>query len=165
MAEFVYLACSYKRTEKESCSKFNPEGIVFRSTGFSSIEDRCIKDSNGNGVLFNLIKNAVEVLKPDQGIVEISFFREGDSYITKIVDNGPGIPEEIKDKIFDRFFTYEGEKKQNKAGNGLGLTIVKKLVELHKGEIVVEDQKKGSGAIFITKFDLLREEEKSKVSA
>ena len=128
-------------------------------------DEMILADTDAFGqICGNIVSNAIKFSNKNSSI-DINISKSDNKIIIRIEDHGPGIPEEIKGKIFDRFFTYEGEKKQNKAGNGLGLTIVKKLVELHKGEIVVEDQKKGPGAIFITKFDLLREEEKSKVSA
>lgn len=112
----------------------------------------------------NLVSNSIK-FSDQNSIVNFLIKKNNSKIVLQVADSGPGIPNELKEKIFEKFFTYEGERQQNKMGNGLGLTIVKKLVELHKGEIKVEDQKQGTGAIFTIKFDLYTEEETSKVKA
>ena len=69
-----------------------------------------------------------------RGSIKIKVYQKVDSICVEITDNGPGIPENILDKIFQPFFTTKlpGE------GSGLGLDIVKKIVEKHDGKIEVE---------------------------
>lgn len=76
-------------------------------------------------VIINIIKNSIDAIGINEGIIKISFSMEEKSLIIKISDNGPGIPEEIKDKIFDPFFST---KKSGK-GTGLGLAVCKELME------------------------------------
>ncbi|PJZ57105.1 sensor histidine kinase, partial [Leptospira barantonii] len=86
-----------------------------------------------NQVWTNLIQNAVQALKGN-GKIEISVFPENDKFvIVQIEDNGPGIPARIQDRIWDPFFTTKDQGE----GTGLGLGIVKGIVEKHKGKITL----------------------------
>ncbi|WP_108927863.1 PAS domain-containing protein [Leptospira johnsonii] len=81
----------------------------------------------------NLIYNSLQAME-FRGAIKIKVYQKADSVCVEITDNGPGIPENILDKIFQPFFTTKlpGE------GSGLGLDIVKKIVEKHEGKIEVE---------------------------
>ncbi|SFD16272.1 sensor histidine kinase [Spirosoma endophyticum] len=83
-----------------------------------------------NQVWTNLIDNAIDAL-PDGGKIEIISQRDREFVLTKIIDNGTGIPEDIRDKIFEPFFTT----KEIGKGTGLGLDIVNGIVEHHNGSI------------------------------
>ncbi|WP_036096225.1 sensor histidine kinase [Leptospira weilii] len=85
-----------------------------------------------NQVWTNLIQNAVQALK-GKGKVEISVFPLNDLVVVEIEDNGPGIPVKIQDRIWDPFFTTKDQGE----GTGLGLGIVKGIVEKHKGKITL----------------------------
>lgn len=90
----------------------------------------------------NVLHNAVKY-SPENSEVEIEVMRENDYVTVKIKDQGPGIPDEYKEVIFDRF------KRENiKFGMGLGLATAKYLVEANKGRIWVEDNKP-KGSIFV----------------
>ncbi len=86
--------------------------------------------------LLNLIVNAahaIETAKPDSGLIRVSTWREGDSVIVEVEDNGCGIPDEIKERIYDPFFTTKDIGK----GTGQGLTIAfGAVVNKHGGTIV-----------------------------
>lgn len=90
----------------------------------------------------HIIKNACDAM-PDGGKIHVSTKRIDKGVEIFIQDNGYGIPEGMKDKIFEPFMTY-GKKE----GTGLGLSITKKIVEAHKGSIAVESAI-GEGAKFI----------------
>ena len=90
-----------------------------------TIDPELIKQS-----LMNLIQNAIEAVDK-RGKVEINYFRKGSDLIIEITDNGKGIPDSIKNKIFDLYFTTKPE------GTGLGLSIVQKIISEHKGTIEV----------------------------
>ncbi|MEW6102435.1 MAG: ATP-binding protein [bacterium] len=91
-------------------------------------------------VLFNLIKNACDSMQQG-GIIKIKTYQNKDFVGIDITDVGGGIDEEHLDKIFSPFFTTKGK------GVGLGLCIVKKIIDSHKGEIRVES-KKDKGTTF-----------------
>ena len=86
-----------------------------------------------NQVWTNLIHNSIQAME-EKGKLEISLRKIGGNIEIKITDNGCGIPEEIKDKIFDPLFTT----KPSGMGSGLGLDIVKRIIERHDGTISVE---------------------------
>ncbi|MCW8812725.1 MAG: ATP-binding protein [Chlorobium sp.] len=89
------------------------------------IDPELIKQS-----LMNLVQNAIYAVDKN-GKVEINYFNESDKLIIEVSDNGKGIPEKIKNKIFDLYYTTKPE------GTGLGLSIVQKIIAEHKGTIEV----------------------------
>ena len=93
-------------------------------------------------VVSNLILNACEAVSPDTGLVVITTMGNHAYLQVGVWDNGPGIPPEIQDSIFQPFVSYGKAE-----GNGLGLAIVKKIVEDHGGEIYV-DGRSGTGTLF-----------------
>jgi signal transduction histidine kinase len=88
-----------------------------------------------NQIWANLIDNALDAV-PESGRIEVSAKREGSSAVVRVADNGPGIPEGIRERIFDPFFTT----KPMGQGTGLGLDIVRRLVLHNDGEIAVESR-------------------------
>ena len=88
-----------------------------------------------NQIWANLIDNALDAI-PDSGRVEVRANRERQRVVVRIVDNGSGIPAQIRERIFDPFFTT----KPVGQGTGLGLDIVRRLVRHNDGEISVESQ-------------------------
>ena len=97
-------------------------------------------------VFTNLITNALRftagVAMPS---IEIGCNEQKQEYEFYVKDNGPGIPESVQPQVFNLFFSHNGTAKQQ--STGIGLTIVKRIVERHHGRIWVES-KEGEGAIF-----------------
>ena len=93
-------------------------------------------------VLLNIMRNAKEAM-PQGGIVSLETVREDERVIINIKDTGIGIPEEIRDKIFEAFFTTKHEVK----GVGLGLSVCYGIIKDHGGEIRVETEE-GRGSTF-----------------
>lgn len=92
-------------------------------------------------VWINLLDNAIK-FSPVHGKVEIRMKCINDSLLIKISDQGIGMSQETKRHIFDKF--YQGDLSHSTNGNGLGLTIVKKILDLHDGMIKVHSSDKGS---------------------
>ena len=88
-----------------------------------------------NQVWANLIDNAIDAV-PEAGRVEVSAASQNNSVVVRVVDNGPGIPDEVKARIFDPFFTT----KPLGGGTGLGLDIARRLVTEHHGDIEVDSR-------------------------
>ncbi|MFF2911143.1 ATP-binding protein [Paenibacillus sp. NPDC057934] len=88
-------------------------------------------------VWLNLIQNAIK-FSHQGGTITILLFKEGGKIQVKIIDHGIGISVEEKSLIFDRF--YKGDSSRKKGGNGLGLSIAKKIVEQARGEMWIESQ-------------------------
>ncbi|WP_413174556.1 response regulator [Anabaena azotica] len=88
-------------------------------------------------VLYNLLSNAMK-FTPDGGKISVKLFNDGNSCILQIQDTGIGIlPEQIP-HLFERFRQAEGSENRTYEGSGLGLSLVKELVELHGGEVSVQ---------------------------
>ena len=96
-------------------------------------------------VFSNLIQNAIEFM-PDGGEIKIKTHQRPDKIIVaEVTDNGPGIPKDTLEKIFDPFFSTRHE------GVGLGLSIVYRIVKEHKGKIKVKSEE-GKGTTFTLQF-------------
>ncbi|MBQ7373560.1 MAG: HAMP domain-containing histidine kinase [Clostridia bacterium] len=85
-------------------------------------------------VWINLIDNAVKFSKKE-GKLKVSIEKEGKQTVVKVTNEGVAIPEEDYQKVFYKF--YQGQNSNKKEGNGIGLSIVKHIVDLHEGEISV----------------------------
>lgn len=103
-------------------------------------EDRIIQ------VLVNLLSNAIK-FSPANSKVTLSAEKSGDSILIKVIDRGRGVPEKMRDTIFERFTQVDLADATEKGGTGLGLPICKEIVELHGGTIGV-DSIDGSGSTF-----------------
>ena len=88
-----------------------------------------------NQVWANLIDNAIDAV-PESGRVEVSAAREEEFIVVRVVDDGPGVPENLKEQIFDPFFTT----KPQGHGTGLGLDIARRLVSEHDGVIELDSR-------------------------
>ena len=86
-------------------------------------------------VLFNLLSNAVGFSYPGQ-TVTLAALRRDDKVVFKVSDQGRGIPNDVLDRVFDRFRSNTTGSRHR--GVGLGLSIVKSLVELHHGEVLID---------------------------
>lgn len=87
-------------------------------------------------VVTNLIVNAIKYGK-DNGTVIFSYVIEGDSVSISVKDDGPGIEETHLNRIFERFYRVEKSRSKDKGGSGLGLSIVKHILEAHDSKITV----------------------------
>ncbi|HTN49980.1 MAG TPA: ATP-binding protein [Burkholderiaceae bacterium] len=91
-------------------------------------------------LLNNLVDNAIRYT-PAGGRVEAAIERAGDDVVVTVEDNGPGIPEEERERVFDRF--YRGQT-PGVSGTGLGLAIVSQVVEMHRGSVALGATAAGS---------------------
>jgi chemotaxis family two-component system sensor kinase Cph1 len=103
-------------------------------------------------VVWNLVTNAIK-FTPKKGVVSVHSEVDGDSYLIRVKDNGKGLEEKYLKSIFDRFSQIDGGV-ASRGGLGLGLSIVKSLVELHGGEISAESEGLGKGALFTTSMPI-----------
>lgn len=98
-------------------------------------------------VLINLVVNAVDAVKDktDPRIVLSAYLSNSRKTVIKVADNGPGMPPELMDKIFIPFFSTK------KSGSGIGLSLCKQIMMLHKGNIQVQSVE-GEGTAFFLQF-------------
>lgn len=97
-------------------------------------------------VITNLIDNAIKY-SPENSNVEVGLKKKENSLILSVKDKGIGIPEEFKDKLFQKFSRAHNAIQAQPNGNGIGLFLVKKIIDAHQGEIEVETLE-GKGTIF-----------------
>ncbi len=98
-----------------------------------------IDDHRIGEVLTNLVENSVKYSEENTNIV-IESNPNGKEIIVSVADEGIGIPPELRQKIFDRFFQGDGRKTGRRKGTGLGLAICRGIVEAHSGRIWVESE-------------------------
>lgn len=97
-------------------------------------------------IVLNLLSNAFK-FTPNRGSILISLERCSDKAVLKVMDSGPGIPEDKRDVIFEAFRQIDSASNRQQGGTGLGLSIVKEFTELHGGSVTVENSRTG-GALF-----------------
>lgn len=108
-------------------------------------------------IAFNLMENAVKYNLPG-GRVIVTLTRSEYAVTLEVADTGVGIPEEDRDKIFDRFYRVDKARSRAAGGTGLGLSIVSDTVRLFDGTIAVMPRE-GGGTRFIVTFPAYREQE------
>ncbi|MCF7957480.1 MAG: FHA domain-containing protein [Phycisphaerae bacterium] len=124
---------------------------------FSDLDDQLPAiaiDPNGiQQVILNLVLNAMEVVKAQEGVITIktAYDSEAQEVLLAVTDNGPGIKPDQLTKIFKAFHSSKGH-----GGTGLGLAVVKKIVEEHAGKVTVESTF-GEGTTFIIRIPSNRE--------
>lgn len=89
-------------------------------------------------VMINLINNAVKYT-PEGSAICISACTDGQEAVLSVTDNGPGIPAETKEKIFDLFYTADNQRGDRRRGIGLGLALCRSIVEAHGSVLTVQD--------------------------
>jgi PAS domain S-box-containing protein len=100
-------------------------------------------------ILLNLLSNAFKFTEPGGRVLLVVRAEEGPApqIVLEVIDSGPGVPKELRQRIFERFFQVEGSATRRAGGTGLGLGIAQQLAGLHGGDIEVDDAK-GGGACF-----------------
>ena len=103
-------------------------------------------------IITNILSNAFK-FTPEGGSIEVAVTRDGNYVHVMISDTGIGIPADKIPKIFDRFYQVDGSHTREQEGTGIGLSLTKELVELHKGHIEVESEE-GKGTTFMVHIPL-----------
>ncbi len=99
-----------------------------------------------NQVLINLISNAID-FTPEDREIKISVWETRKDVLVEIEDDGPGIPKEELESIWNRFHKVDKARTRNKRGTGLGLSIVREIIRRHNGQVWV-DSEVGEGSKF-----------------
>jgi heavy metal sensor kinase len=97
--------------------------------------------------LINLVDNAIKYTQSGGRIV-IRVAELGKNKVIDVVDNGPGIPEELRSRVFDRFYRVDKSRSRENGGTGLGLAIAKSAVEVQGGTLSLEPSDGGAGCVF-----------------
>lgn len=85
-------------------------------------------------VLDNLLSNAVKFSPPDSTVI-LRLSQQNDMVLVEVIDQGQGIPDQFKPRIFEKFSQADASDSRSKEGTGLGLTICKRIIESHGGQI------------------------------
>lgn len=141
------LRKTFKPLFEEKSIDFSTE-VVDADYYFYADRDRFVQ------IMMNLLNNALKYTNQG-GMVVLRTYQEDKQMCFSVEDNGQGISEEDLPHIFERF--YRGEKSRNRktGGVGIGLSIVKSLVEAHKGKVVVESRKK-VGTKMVVMFPIVK---------
>ena len=89
-------------------------------------------------VVINIVNNAIKYT-PEGSHITLSAKRSGQLVAVEVTDDGPGIPDGAKEKLFDMFYTANNERGDGRRGLGLGLSLCKSIVSAHGGEIEAMD--------------------------
>ncbi len=103
-------------------------------------------------IFINLIDNAIKYT--DNGKIDVALSREGSGAVIRVCDTGIGIPRQLVERVFERFFVVDKSRSRQSGGTGLGLAIVKHAVLMHNGSIDVKQQP-GGGTCFTVTLPLL----------
>ncbi|MTH16139.1 two-component regulator propeller domain-containing protein [Flavobacterium sp. LC2016-01] len=106
--------------------------------------------------LFNLISNALKFTEKENGKVAVNLRCTEDEIIINVIDNGEGVVDADKDKIFNLFYQSGKNIKNNRKGFGIGLYLVKQFIEQHHGKVSCRDNENG-GSVFEIKLLLGKE--------
>jgi signal transduction histidine kinase len=103
-------------------------------------------------LVLNLLDNAIKYSQRG-GLVEVTLTRGGTTYELSVIDDGPGIPPDVHERIFERFFRVDAARSRAEesatSGAGLGLSIARRIAELHGGRLqLVESQPGGGHTVF-----------------
>jgi signal transduction histidine kinase len=102
-------------------------------------------------VLANLLGNALRHTA-EGGVVEVSAREDGDVIELAVVDSGEGIPPELLERVFERFFRVDQARTHNGGGSGIGLTITRAIVDAHGGQVWAESAGQGRGARLVVRL-------------
>ena len=117
-----------------------------------------VDEMHFTNVIFNLLDNAVKYKSPDRPVELLIKTWNDDSHVCfSVKDNGIGLKKENLKKIFEKFYRVHTGNVHDVKGFGLGLAYVKKIVDLHKGEIRVESEK-GKGTTFIISLPIIKDD-------
>ena len=108
-------------------------------------------------VLGNLIDNTIKYREKPESVVTAALYTADGRLYLELSDDGPGVPEEERDKIFDTFFRGDKARQNPGNGSGLGLSIVKEIMKGHGGSIRAEEGVGGKGLKFVMEFPLDRD--------
>jgi len=121
-------------------------------TAFEEIQEPIDGDAHRlQQIMWHLLSNAVK-FTPPEGRIEVSARSDHEQLVIQVTDTGIGIPADVLPHIFDRFRQADAGHSKTRSGLGLGLAIVRHLVELHSGSIEAASAGRGLGAVFTLKF-------------
>ena len=95
----------------------------------------------------NIIGNAIK-FSPEGGVITIRLYQKEKQIMFTVDDEGPGFSEDVRNRLFDKFYQEDSSHKQE--GNGLGLALVKRILAISKGDIAAENRPEGGCRFTVT---------------
>jgi signal transduction histidine kinase len=135
---------------RSAVEKFEPLAAARRVTVRTVLDERLVAVVDPGALhqmLLNLLDNAVKY-GPDGQTVTITLEGWGGYLRIKVDDLGPGVPAEARERVWDRFWRLRRDRGSSVAGTGIGLAVVKELVNLHRGRVWCDEAEAG-GARFV----------------
>lgn len=151
----AYLNKVLKSYLSEHRDYIESKGFNLETAISDEIPVTMIDVENFETIVGNLLENAIKYSKEER-YIRISLKHEEGEIILRVTDHGVGIPNKSIKHIFEKFFRVEDALTANTKGHGLGLSIVKNLIELNNGDIRVESEEK-KGSCFIVTFPVIEE--------
>ncbi len=102
-------------------------------------------------VFANLLNNAAKYT-PREGSIQIKVEQRGESVTVRIIDNGIGIPQDMLTRVFDMFMQVDNSLERTQGGLGIGLSLVKRLVQMHGGTVEAHSKGPGAGSEFVVRL-------------
>lgn len=135
----VILAISDAVSFLEQVNRARQVKIITNVTNAPSLVP--VPDALLRQTLYNLVQNALDA-SPPNGTIEVSASRDGDECVIRVCDEGPGIPQRIRDRIFEPFFSTK-DRTIKTGGMGIGLSLVRQSVLAVGGQVHVHDRPQG----------------------
>lgn len=126
-------------------------GAAVRVADAADLPAVCIADPDLLGIALDALLDNARRYGGDGGVIDLEARSDGAELILSVADRGPGIPEEERERIFEKY--YRGEDSRNKPGTGIGLNLVKVIAGLHGGSIA-HHPRQGGGSLFVLTIPL-----------
>lgn len=156
--EIVHIAPTIEKVMR-MLTAIAKESQITIQTNFSQDSPILIVEDDLYQIIFNLMENGIKYNTPG-GKLTVDLYRIEDDAVVEFTDTGVGIPEDALTHIFERFYRVDKARSRKSGGSGLGLSIVRNLVERNRGEIHVESSV-GKGTIFTLRFPVFDTEEEA----
>ncbi len=147
--EITYIAPTVQRVVRMLSALANAQNITI-TQDLSKDSAILILEDDLYQIIFNMVENGIKYNKPN-GTLSIVLSRLDDNAIISFIDTGVGIPDEAISHVFERFYRIDKARSRASGGAGLGLAIVRNMVERNHGEICVESTL-GQGSTFTITF-------------
>ena len=151
-ARDVAVAAIMQEVAALMAARFRAQGVALRLDPGEPGLRAALRSDLLRQVLFNLLLNALDA-SPEQGTVHCTVCRQGEELELRIADQGRGIPEELRERVWEPGFTTKRNAVQG--GLGMGLSTTRRLLESIQGAIRFEPQATGAGTVFVVRLPLI----------
>ncbi len=122
------------------------KSVRLETEGLDRLPETSFDEEKMEIVVANLLSNAIK-FTPAGGLIQVRGRFEDGNAILEVEDSGPGVPADLREKVFERFYQVDGSRHRVAGGTGVGLSLSRELARLHGGELVCEGAP-GGGSLF-----------------